>query len=277
MRRWILFITLAFLLISFGCKLKPDPAPKIQKTGKQGGTLVVAMGSDIDNFNPVLSTLSAAQDIHNLLYIDLLEYDENFKLHNSEYKPCLTKSWQFSEDFLEVTLLLRDDVNWSDGKPITSYDIEFTYQKMIDPDIPYSNRSSLDFIEECTVKNEREITFRFKEVYANELSDVNITPLPKHVFGDVDADGFINHPFKDKPTVISGPYQLKRWDRQQTVELEVNPNYSFYRPNLDRIVFRVIPDVTSRVTNLKIGEVDLVQQLLPEPVINYIKENKLYL
>ncbi len=248
-----------------GCNKRQPP----QITSETGGTLVVAVNADIDNFHPILSRDNLAQDIQGLMFLNLLRQDENFKWHTSEYKPCLTKSWRFSEDFLELTLFMHDDVKWSDGVPVSSFDVKFTYEKMNDPMVPYPNKTGLDFIESCTVQNDYEITFRFKEVYANELSDVSFIPLPKHVFGNIDSQQFINHPFKDNPIIVNGPYRLKKWDRNQLIELEINPEYSFKRANLDRIVFRVIPDQTSRLTNLKTGQVDLVQAIPADQITDF--------
>ncbi|OQY27886.1 MAG: hypothetical protein B6244_09045 [Candidatus Cloacimonetes bacterium 4572_55] len=266
----LLFILLS--IVSTGC-YPPDQEESSDSSEPSGGTVVIAMKTDIDNFNPILSTLSAASDIQGLIYLNLLRRDVHFKLHTSDYRPCLTKSWRFSEDFLELTLILRSDITWSDGVPVTAHDVKFTFDKMTDPNIPCSNRSHFDLTEECIVKGDYEVTFRFKEVYSNELDDVNIiTPLPSHIFGDISAEEFINHDYNQNPTVVNGHYRVKRWERQQMIELTQNDMCSFQKPNLDRIVFRIIPDAVSRVTNLKIGDVDIVPGLLPEQA-EEIKKN----
>lgn len=264
--RGVLFFlfTLAFITLSCECQ-KPQPANQTTP-GKTGGTLVSSLATDVDNLNPILSQTAAASDLEGFLYLSLFRTDENFKIRTSEYMPCLAKSWRFSEDFKEITFYLEEEAKWSDGQPITAHDLKFTYDLMTDPTIPYLGRSQFDFVEACEVKGDHELIFRFREVYANELIDVGMTPLPRHVFENVSSEEFLTHPFNENPTVVSGPYRLKKWDRNQTIELEVNPNYSFKRPNLDRIVFRIIQDETSRLTNLKTGEIDLMVSMPPHQV-----------
>ena len=55
-------------------------------------------------------------------------------------------------------------------------------------------------------------------------------------------------------------------DSRQSIELEINPNYSLTPPILERLVFTVIPDQTSRLTNLKTGNIDLLQYVPPHEV-----------
>ena len=119
----------------------------------------------------------------------------------------------FSEDFLEITLYLQEGLKWSDGKPITAEDIKFTYETMIDPQIPYRNKSQFDFVESCRVENDTEIVFTFSEVYANELDHLAFTVIPKHVFESVSSEEFSTIDFNENPTVVSGPYKLKKWTR----------------------------------------------------------------
>lgn len=269
MVRKLLLLGLIFSLLLVAC---PEPRQRSSPqqgapAGSIGGTLVIGASSELDNFNTVTSTTTIASTIQGLMFLPLFKTDENFKLHASDYKPCLVNTWRFSEDFLELTLFLRDDVKWSDGIPVTAEDVYFTYKMLVDPTVITNSRSYMDFVSECIVKGDYEITFRFKEVYSSEMEDINIiTPMPRHVFGNISGEEFNVHAFNENPSVVNGPYKLANWDRQQVLELVVNETYSFPRANLDRVVFRIIPDVTARLTNLKTGDVDLIQQISPDQV-----------
>lgn len=276
MRKIVILLMIVLVGLAFGCdRLLPKKAPDKKDdqnkiAGKAGGTVAIALNGDIDHLNPIVSRGTNASNIQGMMFLGLLRTDENFRLQKSDYRPCLVKSWRFSEDFLEITLFLEENVKWSDGTPVTAKDVHFSYRMMIDPAVETAARSYLDMVKDCVVKGDFEITFQFKQVYANELEDVNvITPLPSHLFGNVSGEQFNNHPFKDNPTVVNGPFRLKKWDRQQMIELERNPEYSFDPPLLDRVVFRIIPDQTARLTNLKTGDVDIVMQIPPDQVNDF--------
>lgn len=265
------------LTILFFCQCSPAPDSHDKTTPlsepKIGGSVVIAIGSDVQNLNPLFPGDVNSANVRDLLFLKLIRRDENFKIHTSDYKPCLAKSWRFSEDFLELSFLLNDHIIWSDGTPVTAYDVKFTYDTMTNPDVGYAYRSDYDFVASCEVVNPHEIKFRFTEVYANELDDLSyLVPLPKHILGNVPPAELQNHPFNSDPTVVNGPFKLKVWKRQQQLELVVNENYSFKRPNLDRVVFRIIPDKMSRSANLKSGEVDIVEDIPPHDVTE-IKES----
>jgi len=276
MRRTTLICFLVALFL-FSCSSDKDnkgsknDGNSLQK--KNGGTVVSAISSDIDSWNTLFSQQSHGEELRRFLFLKTLTYNENLKIRGSDFRPCLAHSWRFSEDFLNVTLYLQENLRWSDGVPITAHDVLFTYQKMIDPVIGYPHFSRFDFVDTCRVINDYEIKFHFKEVYANELDHINFEVLPKHVFDRVSSEEMRDHPFNENPSVVSGPYRLKRWERGQLIEFEKNPEYGFSKPHIDRFIFRVIPNQISRLTSLKTGSVQLVQSVSPEQVESLQKDN----
>lgn len=265
MKNGYLFLTLLllFFVMLCGCEQQTE-RPQTEDSAKVGGMLVAAIKSDITNLNPLFPRSVVEANVRDMMFLKLLRRDQNLNLHASDYKPCLTKSWRFSEDFLELTLYLNEDVVWSDGTPVTAHDVKFTFDKMLDPVINYPYKSDYDFVDTCRVVDTFTIAFRFTEVYANELEDISyIVPLPAHVFEGVSSSDMLSHPYNAYPNVINGPYRLTA-NEDSRYTLEVNSQFSFQRPNLDRIVFEVIPDATERLVRLKQEEVDLITSLLPE-------------
>ena len=93
-----------------------------------GGTAVVALSTNIDFANGLLSGEKISQEINrNLLFLPLLRYDEHLAL-----APMLAESWQMEGD-TAVVLKLRNDVRWHDGVKVTAYDVEFSYRFGVDP------------------------------------------------------------------------------------------------------------------------------------------------
>ena len=229
---------------------------------RYGGTLVVGLIGDVDALNPLVSSTRGASDVEGMLFLTLTDINPDL----DTYGPALAKSWEFSEDHLKLTFHLRNDVYWTDGVKTTAHDVKFSYQKQIDPVIAWSAIRWKKFIEDVQVVDDTTVTFLFKEVYPYQLMDASVgSILPKHLLEDVPSEKWQSLDFNRQP-VGNGAFKLKRWVSQQTIELVPNENYYGGRPFLDRIVFRVIPDQTSLLAQLRSGDVDLMESLPPKDV-----------
>ncbi len=262
--RVVTILLSAGLLFSASCGKKD--AASSQKTGRSDNAVVITLGSDVDALNPVISTFTDSGDITDLMLLYLIEYDDHFRIRTTDRRPCLAESWRFADDYLSLSLTLRPDVRWSDGTPVTAKDVKFTYQKLIDPIVGYKNSHSFDFVKDCVIVSDYEVEFHFKEVYASMLDDINFQPLPQHVFGEISGSEFLNHPYKDNPSIVNGQFRFEKWVHGQQIELVQNANYSLKKPHIERIIFKIIPEMTIRLSNLNSGDVDIVRNLRPEDV-----------
>ncbi|MCK5554191.1 MAG: ABC transporter substrate-binding protein, partial [Deltaproteobacteria bacterium] len=107
--------------------------------GKYGGQIVVATISDPKSFNIILANETSTTDIVNRMFAGIVEYDNE----KQEIIPGLAKSWEHSDDYLTWTFHLRKGIRWSDGHPITTDDVLFTFDVIYDPKIPNAAKDSL--------------------------------------------------------------------------------------------------------------------------------------
>ncbi len=229
---------------------------------RYGGTLVVGEIGDADALNPLVSSTRNASDVEGMLFLTLTDINKDLDSHS----PSLAKSWEFSEDHLRLTFHLRDDVTWTDGVKTTAHDVRFTFQRQIDPLIAWSAIRWKEFIEKVEVVDDTTVTFVFKEVYPYQLMDAAVgSILPRHLLQDIPSQDWRTCDFNRHP-VGNGPFKLKSWVSQQTIELVANEAYYAGRPFLDRIVFRIIPDQTSLLAQLRSGDVDLMESIPPKDV-----------
>jgi peptide/nickel transport system substrate-binding protein len=249
------------LLVSCGGQ-KEQRADQALPDDRYGGTLVVGIIGDVDALNPLVSSTRGASDVEGMLFLTLTEINEDL----DSYGPSLAKSWEFSPDHLRLTFHLRDDVYWTDGVKTTAHDVKFSYHKHIDPLIAWSAIRWKQFIEDVQVVDDTTVTFIFKEVYPYQLMDASVgSVLPRHLLADLPSESWKTCDFNRHP-VGNGSFKFKRWVSQQTIELVANENYYAGRPFLDRIVFRIIPDQTSLLAQLKSGDVDLMESIPPKDV-----------
>ncbi len=198
-----------------------------------GDAIVVGGISDARNLVPILASDLSSADICSMIFNGLVKYDKDLNLTGD-----LAEGWEVKEDGLVIIFHLRKGVTWQDGKPFTASDVEFTYRKLIDPQVrtPYSGDfervKSLEILDDYTVK------VTYKEPFAPGLSSWGMFIMPKHILDgqDLNATDFSRSP------VGTGPYRLKSWRSQEKIELESYRGYFEKRPHIDRYIYRVISD-----------------------------------
>jgi peptide/nickel transport system substrate-binding protein len=220
-----------------------------------GGTAIVGVTSDFQAFNPVTNTAILTDEVmKHMLFTPLVQYDENL-----EIQPHLAESWDLDER--GVTFRLRQDVRWHDGQPVTAEDVKFTFDLAKDEATASLLGSAyLTMVQSATVVDPYTIRFEFTTPHSQPLDAFWWPPLPRHLLQDVSPAALTQAPFNANP-VGSGPFRWGSWDRGQRLTLEANTEYSEAlggRPFLDRVVFRVIPEATTMMTELLAGSVDMI-------------------
>jgi peptide/nickel transport system substrate-binding protein len=252
----------ALSLLALGCRpgdAVDDPAGD----PVAGGTAVVAVTSDFQAFNPVTNTALVTMEVMNfLLFTPLIQYGDDL-----EPQPWLAESWDLQED--HVVFRLRNDVFWHDGQPVTAEDVHFTYRMATDEaTASLLNSAYLTMVRSATVVDPHTIRFDFVAPHSQPLEAFWWAPVPSHLLQGVAPAQLAQADYNRQP-VGSGPFRFVRWDAGQSVTVEANPDFPEGlggRPYLDRIVFRVVPEATTRLTELMTGAIDLNYTVLPDEV-----------
>ncbi|UCH84722.1 MAG: peptide-binding protein [Candidatus Latescibacterota bacterium] len=227
-----------------------ESRPQIAKeTPLQGGVIFRHLESDCKTLNWVLYNTNYEIYVLRHLYDYLLDYDQHLDI-----VPVLAESFDVSKDGLRITVALKDSLFWHDGEPITSEDVKFTVDKILDPTVPAVNKegwfSRLDDVE---IVDEKTMVFVWKEPYGPSLHALTqLAPIPKHIYGDGD---FLKHPANREP-VGSGAFKFEEWRTGQRISVVRNDNYYGSPAHLERVVFKIIPDRSVALAALKTGELD---------------------
>jgi peptide/nickel transport system substrate-binding protein len=227
-----------------------------------GGTAIVGVMSDFQAFNPVVNTAILTDEVmKHMLFTPLVQYNDDL-----EIQPYLAESWDLDE--AGVTFRLRQDVRWHDGQPVTAEDVKFTFDLAKSEEAASLLGSAyLTMVQTATVMDPHTIRFDFVAPHAQPLDAFWWPPLPRHLLQGVGAAELAQAPFNANP-VGSGPFRFGSWERGQRLTLEANTEYPEAlggRPYLDRVVFRVIPEATTMLTELLAGGADLIGwTLLPD-------------
>jgi peptide/nickel transport system substrate-binding protein len=213
-----------------------------------GDAIVSASISDARTLVPILASDSASADVCGMVFNGLVKYDKDIRLIGD-----LAESWEIKEGGLVILFHLRKNVTWHDGRPFTAFDVEFTYKKLMDPNVrtPYSG--DFERIQNLEVVDDYTVKVTYKEPFAPALGSWGMSLLPKHLLEKEDLN---TTAFQRKP-VGTGPYKFKTWKTQEKIELKSNHEYFEKRPYIDRYIFRVIPDQTTMFLELQTQNIDL--------------------
>lgn len=227
----------------------------------RGGSLTEGVIGTPRFVNPVLALGDADRDLTALVYSGLLKSEEGGRLI-----PDLAKSYTISDDGLVYTFTLRDEIFFHDGTPVSADDIEFTIQKVLDPAIKSPKRASWEGVNVVKL-NDKQIEFNLKTPYAPFIENTTIGIIPKHIWKNVDQEGFPFSQFNIEP-VGAGPYKVRSIGRNsgglpQYYELEPWKRYALGRPYIDRITLRFYPNEKAMVDSYENGGIESMYSLTP--------------
>jgi peptide/nickel transport system substrate-binding protein len=228
--------------------------------------LVFAYRLDPTTLDPLFLGGRQYEDITELLYSTLLHEDANGAFTPEVAAVVPTKSnGGISGDGLDVRFRLRRDVRWSDGTALTAADVAFTLTEILNPANNIVTTQTYGEIKSAVATSRYTLTVHLRKRYAPILEGVNVAILPKHILWR--APSLNNLPFDSHP-IGSGPYELKRWIRNDVIELVANPYYSGMRPGVHEIDLRSIPNDNTALSMLRAGTIDgsfgMDLSLLPE-------------
>ncbi|MEJ2547713.1 MAG: ABC transporter substrate-binding protein [Gemmatimonadota bacterium] len=176
----------------------------VPERNRAGGTIVVAGRNDIVTLNPLVSTdMESAQHQVYVLFTTLVRSGPEF-----EPLPWLAREWQVDPEGDRITFYLRDDLYWHDGVPVTAADVAFTWERVVDPAVPFFNPAYFDAWEAVEILDEHTVRFTVRPG-SNLLYGWAVTAiLPEHILGDVPPSELATHPFGTVAPVGSGPFRF---------------------------------------------------------------------
>ncbi len=253
-------VMLAVFSIAFGLRAySATPEPFGDPRAVRGGQLTVNTSEFPKSFNYYVNNSFDAYEVFSFVYDTLLERNPT----TLEYSPLLAKSWSVSADKKEFTFTLDPKARWADGKPVTTADVQFTYDTIMNPkNLTSVQRMAMVRFKEPQVVDKSTIKFTAKTVHFKNMETLaGLNILPKHLFTGKD----FNKAFNMSLPVGSGPYTLSEVQEGRYYTLKRNQSYwannfpqhrGMY--NFDRIKIRVIAD-TAAFEAFKKGDFDIYQ------------------
>jgi ABC-type transport system substrate-binding protein len=138
--------------------LAQDVAP-----GEGGFIIEGNFGGDVANLNPILLSDTASARVAGFIYPGLIGVDVTTATFSENDPSALVTDWEISEDGLVYTFTLRDNWVWSDGTPITSADILYSWNAIINPEVQSRYAYLTQYIEKVEAPTPNTYVVTFKE------------------------------------------------------------------------------------------------------------------
>jgi len=213
-----------------------------------GDAIVVSSISDARTLVPILASDSASSDVAGMIFNGLVKYDKDIRIVGD-----LASGWDILDGGLVIVFHLKKGVKWHDGVEFTSKDVEFTYRKLLDPNVKTPYGGDFERIKSFEAIDSYTIKITYKEPFSPALSSWGMWIMPEHLLRneDLNSTSFTRHP------IGTGPYKFKTWKTGEKIELVSNHGYFEGRPYIDRYIYRIIPDDATIFLELQTQGVDL--------------------
>ena len=219
---------------------------------KRGGTLVIGSTQTPRHLNGAVQSGIATALPSTQIFASPLRFDDKWNP-----QPYLAESWKLSDDGKSLTLKLRKDAVFHDGKPVTSADVAFSIMA-IKANHPFT--TMMGPVEKVDTPDPYTAVIRMSVPHPAivlAMSPALCPILPKHIYGD--GQDLKNHPRNTTDVVGSGPFRVTEFKPAQRIVMERFDKFFLTgKPYLDKVIVNVTPDMASLVLGLERGDIQML-------------------
>ena len=226
--------------------------------------LVIVQGTEPQTMDMQMITAQAVVNVGHHISETLLDYNVDMEL-----QPLLAVSWEQIEPTV-WQYKLREGVKFSNGEPFNAEQVEFSFERVMDPDSTSMRKGETRWVTEVEVVDEYTVNIHTDSVIP--LFDLYLSKFPMVPEGYVTEVG--DEVFAREP-IGTGPFILQEWVKDDHLTMVRNPEYWGPAPKVDILTFRTVPDISSRVATLLAGEADIVMDLQPATLAEVEKRDSL--
>lgn len=241
--------------------------------------------ADVKSTNQLMASSTTEFEVNVLTAFGFFTFDWNFRPFAM---TDTVVSWQMSKDRMYDKVVMRDDLVWSDGKPITAHDVVFSFKAILSSQVPVpAVRPGTDKLKWIEAYDDHTLVYFHKEALATNIWNVNFPVIPKHIYeksiheDPTLQDSQYHVKFENDP-VVGGPYIVTKRTRGQEIVLERREDYYMHKgkqvrdkPYFKEIRFRIVPEPSVALLALKKGDIDELM-LTPEQWMTQTGDDEFY-
>src|SRR5699024_6789336 len=223
-------------------------------------SLIIAVDAEFTQIDPHFGAdIPSANVYHNKIFETLVIQDENM-----EIQPGLATDWERIDDY-EWEFQLREDVEFHDGTAFNAEAIEANINRVLDPELASPRASQFEMIEEVEIVDDYTVRLITEYPFSPLLSNL------AHYSGGIISPESIEAEEEGEPSVTenpigTGPLTFESWDQGNEVVLSKNDNYWGDEMQVDEVVFRVVPESSSRFAMIETGQAHIAEPISFESV-----------
>ena len=258
----------------------PTAAPTAAASQK---TLIVAASRDIQNLDTGTSASDPiTQEIFTNIYHWLIDYKLGKDANGNpigdpnSFVGDLAESYEYTNGNKTLTFHMRKGLKFSNGDPVDANSVKFTYDRLFDQKstgasliqmAKVAGKDSIKVVDDSTVQfsidEPNTLLFGNMAQFNNSILNPNVVK-PHMTSADPYAHEWLKANTKGNET---GPYLLESWQPGVQYVLAKNPNWWGDAPKMDRVIFRIVPDPSTRLALLKSGSVDIARDIAPQDLV----------
>lgn len=240
-------------------------AGRLPVSAADASTLTIAFNVNLPSFDPTVGP-SAVNPTIQAIYRSIFD---QFVAQGPDlsFQPGLLTAWGWNDDKTKIWMDVREGVTWHDGTPFTPADIVWSLERAAKAETGNPIQFVWSTVGKFTVDGNR-ITgdvLRFDPTVFKWMAFLTGYVMPKAYYEKVGPEGF------EKAPVGTGPYMFDAYEGNAFLRLKANPNYFGGKPAFDTVVFKFVPDATSRVAEIESGSSDITLEI-PYEEFDRLKE-----
>ena len=219
-------------------------------------TLTIAQSNDADTLDPSDVGQTDTLNVARMLFGTLYDVSASGQL-----EPYLAESYRYAEDGKSITFRLKPGLKCEDGEPLTAKDVAYSFERAGNPALKLTGNATGFILPSlgyrgAHVDDPLTVTLRvekYNPIALGLISEMLI--MCRNPYEKMSAEQASTHP------VATGPYSLAEWAHDDRIVLERNSNFTLHTPPYDRVIWRVIPEGSTRSAELIAGNVDIISNV----------------
>lgn len=252
MKKIVFAMMALMLLVAAGCS-KSSSGGSSSNGGSVAQEITYATTSDVVGLSPILTNDSVSAAVNDQVYETLFTRNSQ----TMEIEPLLAESYE-NPDELTWIIKLKEGIKFQDGTDFNAEAVKYTFDKFRDPATAAPRASLLEPIESINVQDEYTLEIKTKYAYGALLAALSHSNAAI-VSPEADQNGDLM-----KNPVGTGPFKFVSWTPGESVVLEKYPDYWQGEAKLDKVTFKVVPEVTTAISMLQAGDVQFIDAIPTE-------------
>jgi peptide/nickel transport system substrate-binding protein len=256
----VILVCASLFLYMAGCANTPDD--NVETPEK---TFIIARSNDAGTLDTGYAFSEGEIDLMYHIYEGLVR----FKNDDLDVEPWLAKDWSVSGDGTVWTFNLQEGIKFHDGTDFNADAVVFSYMRLLDENHPFYGlddvaNSYFDYLLSAVVEDVKAVDEYTVEISLNQVFGPFLTYMglySQYIVSPTAVETHGDEYFKNP--VGTGPFKFVEWQSDEFIKLSRFEDYWGSKPDIDAIIWKVVPEDSTRLMELQAGSVHAIKNIQP--------------